>query len=72
MTKEERMFILAEITQRLDRIIELLENKNKNKSCEPLTTFVKANANANDSELKSYEMEIFQMLDNQRRNKNDR
>ena len=66
MTKQEHIDIL----ERLDRIIELLENKNK--SCEPLTTFLKANANANDSELKSYEMELFQRLDNQRRNKNDR
>ena len=57
MTKGERIDIL----ERLDKIIELLENKNK--SCEPSITFTKANANANDSELKSYEVEFYQMLD---------
>ena len=62
------MFILEVLNKKLDTIIQLLENKNK--SCEPDIQFTKANANADDSELKSYEMEIFQMLDNQRVNKN--
>ena len=68
MTSQQRLDKLAELTQRLDRIIELLENKNKNKSCEPNIQFTKANANADDSELKSYEVEFFQKLDNQRVN----
>ena len=62
MTKQEHIDIL----ERLDRIIELLENKNK--SCD--IQFTKANPNADDRQLKSREMEIFQMLDNQRVNKN--
>ena len=61
MTKEERMFILEVLNKKLDTIIELLENRNN--SCEPLITFSKANPNADDTELKSYEMEIFSMLD---------
>ena len=65
MTKQERMDILERLSLKLDRIIELLEN---NKRCEPTIQFTKANANANDSELKSYEMELFQKLDNQRVN----
>ena len=68
MSKEERLYILAELTARLDKIIELLECKNK--SCEPNIQFTKANANADDNQLKSREMEIFQMLDNQRGNNN--
>ena len=59
MTKQERLDVLAELTGRLDKIIELLENKNK--SCD--IQFTKANATADDTELKSYEMEFFQMLD---------
>ena len=61
MIKEERMNMLEILTQRLDKIIELLENKNKR--CEPNIQFTKANPNADDSEMKSYEMEIFSMLD---------
>ena len=61
MSKEERMDMLEILTQRLDKIIELLENKNKR--CEPNIQFTKANPNADDSEMKSYEMEIFSMLD---------
>ena len=60
MTKEERMFISAELTQRLDKIIELLENKNK--SCEPLTTFVKAN-NVENTFIEDRQREIFNSLD---------
>ena len=66
MTKQERMDILEQLNQKLDTIIQLLENKNK--SCD--IQFTKANPNADDSQLKSREMEIFQMLDNQRENKN--
>ena len=60
MTKQERMDILERLSLKLDRIIEILEN---NKRYELDIQFTKANANANDSELKSYEMEFFQKLD---------
>ena len=61
MSKEERMYILAELNRRLDRIIELLENKNKR--CEPMTTFTPASNKASDKFIKEREKEIFQMLD---------
>ena len=61
MSKEERMYILGELTARLDRIIELLEVKNK--SCEPLTTFVKAN-NVENTFIEDRQKEIFSSLDN--------
>ena len=66
---KQRLEMLNVLNNKMDTIISMLSDKNK--SCEPMTTFVKANANADDTELKSYEMEIFQRLDNQRRNKND-
>ena len=62
MSKEERLYVLAELTGRLDRIIELLENKNK--SCEPMTTFVPASNKASDKFIKEREKEIFSSLDN--------
>ena len=61
MSKEERMYILGQLTGRLDRIIQLLENKNK--SCEPMTTFTPASNKVSDKFIKEREMEIFQMLD---------
>ena len=64
---QQRLEMLKVLNDKLNTIINKLSDKNNN---EPLTSFVKANANANDSELKSYEMELFQKLDNQRRNKN--
>ena len=60
MTKQERLDILEQLTQRLDRIIELLENKNK--SCEPMTTFVKAN-NVKNTFIEDRQKELFQVLD---------
>ena len=60
MTKQERMDILAELTQRLDKIIHLLENKNK--SCEPLITFTKAN-NVENTFIEDRQKEIFNSLD---------
>ena len=60
MSKEERMYILGELTARLDRIIELLEVKNK--SCEPLTTFVKAN-NVENTFIEDRQKELFNSLD---------
>ena len=60
MTKQERMDILERLSLKLDRIIEILEN---NKRYELDIQFTKANANANDSELKLYEKELFNSLD---------
>ena len=62
MTKEERMFILEVLIKKLDTIIQLLENKNK--SCEPMTTFTPASNKASDKFIKEREMEIFSSLDN--------
>ena len=61
MTIKERLDVLAELTGRLDKIIELLENRNK--SCEPITSFTPASNKASDKFIKEREMEIFQMLD---------
>ena len=60
MSKEERLYVLAELTGRLDKIIELLENKNKR--CEPTTTFVKAN-NVENTFIEDRQKEIFNSLD---------
>ena len=62
MTKQERMDILAELTQRLDKIIELLEGK---KNSEPLITFSKAN-NVNNTFIEDRQKEIFQQLDDRK------
>ena len=48
------------IIERLDKIIEILEGK---KNIEPIITFSKANKNADDSELRKRELELFQVLD---------
>ena len=61
MSKEERMYILGELTARLDRIIELLEVKNK--SCEPEITFTKPN-NVENTFIQERQKEIFSSLDN--------
>ena len=61
MTTQQRLDKLAELTGRLDKIIELLENKNK--SCEPMTTFVPASNKASDKFIKEREMELFNLLD---------
>lgn len=60
MTKQERLDILTELTQRLDRIIQLLENKNK--SCEPDIQFTKAN-NVENTFIEDRQKEIFNSLD---------
>ena len=61
MSKEERMDILGELTQRLDRIIELLENNNKR--YEPEITFTKAN-NVENTFIEDRQKEVFNSLDN--------
>ena len=60
MTKQERMDILEKLSLKLDKIIELLENKNNNS--EPLTTFVKAN-NVENTFIEDRQREIFNSLD---------
>ena len=62
MTKQERMDILTEVNIKLDKIIELLEVKNK--SCEPMTTFVPANNKASNEFINERQKEIFSSLDN--------
>ena len=61
MSKEERLYILEILTQRLDRIIELLEVKNK--SCEPEITFSKPN-NVENTFIEDRKRELFNSLDN--------
>ena len=51
------------IIERLDKVIEILEDK---KNIEPLITFSKANKNADDSFIKEREREIFSQLDEKR------
>ena len=58
---QERLEVLKVMDNKIDAIISMLSDKRNN--CEPLITFTKANPNADDSELKSYEMEIYSMLD---------
>ena len=58
---QKRLEMLIVLDNKINTIISMLSDKRNNN--EPLTTFVKANANADDSELKSYEMQIYSMLD---------
>ena len=60
MTKQERMDILEQLNQRLDRIIELLENKNKR--YEPEITFSKPN-NIENTFIEDRQKELFNSLD---------
>ena len=60
MSKEERLYILAELTGRLDRIIEILENNNKR--CEPEITFTKPN-NVENTFNEDRQRELFNSLD---------
>ena len=60
MSKEERMYILGELTGRLDKIIELLEVKN---NIEPMTTFIPASNKASDKFIKDRQKELFNSLD---------
>lgn len=59
MTKQERMDILGELTQRLDKIIELLEVK---RNSEPLITFSKPN-NIENTFIEDRQKELFNSLD---------
>ena len=62
MTKQERMDILAELTQRLDKIIELLEVK---RNVEPIITFSKPN-NVENTFIQDRQKELFNSLDNKK------
>ena len=61
MTTQENTMLLMEISEKLDKIIKLLEGK---KNIEPLTTFIPASDKASDSFIKDREREIFSSLDN--------
>ena len=61
MTTQENTMLLMEISNKLDKIIKLLEGK---KNIEPLITFSKANKNADDTFIKEREKEVFNSLDN--------
>ena len=63
MTTQENTMLLMEISNKLDKIIKLLEGK---KNTDPLITFSKANKNADDSFIKEREKEIFNLLDEKR------
>ena len=51
MTTQENTMLLMEISNKLDKIIKLIEGKKNN---EPLITFSKANKNADDSFIKEF------------------
>ena len=59
MTTQENTILLMEISNKLDKIIKLLEGK---KNSEPLITFSKAN-NINNTFIEDRQKEIFQELD---------
>ena len=57
---QNRLEVLKLMDNKIDAIISMLSDKRNN---EPSIQFTKANPNVDDSELKSYEMEIYSMLD---------
>ena len=57
---QKRLEILNVMDNKINTIISMLSDK---RIIEPDIQFTKANPNADDNELKSYEMEIFSMLD---------
>ena len=59
MSKEERLNMLEILTQRLDKIIELLEVKN---NTEPLISFSKPN-NVENTFIEDRQRELFKSLD---------
>ena len=65
MTTQENTMLLMEISNKLDKIIKLLEGK---KNIEPLITFSKAN-NVNNTFIEDRQKEIFQELDEKKVNK---
>ena len=61
MTTQENTMLLMEISNKLDKIIKLLEGKKNN---DPLITFSKACPSADDSFINERQKEIFNSLDN--------
>ena len=61
MTTQENTMLLMKISQKLDKIINIMQG---NKNSEPLITFSKANSNADDSFIQERQKEIFNSLDN--------
>ena len=61
MTTQENTMLLVEISNKLDKIINIMQGK---KNIEPLITFSKANKNADDSFINERQKEIFSNLDN--------
>ena len=51
---QQRLELLKVMNNKIDAILSMLSDKRN--SCEPSITFIKANPNTDDSELKSYEM----------------
>ena len=60
---QQRLEMLKVLNDKINTIISMLSDK---RNSEPTIQFTKANPNADDRQLKSYEVELFQMLDNQR------
>ena len=65
MTTQENTMLLMEVSNKLDKIIKLLEGK---KNIDPLITFSKAN-NINNTFIEDRQKEIFQELDEKKVNK---
>ena len=63
MTTQENTMLLMEISEKLDKIINIMQGK---KNSEPLITFSKANKNADDTFIQERQKEIFQELDEKR------
>ena len=63
---QQRLEVLKVLNDKINTIISILSDKGNNSELN--IQFTKANANADDNQLKSREMEIFQMLDSQRVN----
>ena len=61
MTTQENTMLLIEISNKLDKLINIMQGK---KNIEPLTTFIPASDKASDSFIKEREKEIFNSLDN--------
>ena len=61
MTTQENTMLLMEISNKLNKIINIMQGK---KNIEPLITFSKANKNADDSFINERQKEIFSNRDN--------
>ena len=61
MTTQENTMLLMEISEKLDKIINIMQGK---KNIEPIISFSKANKNVNDSFIKERQKEIFSSLNN--------